>query len=147
MPLDVMFAGFGGQGIMLIGQMVAYAGMAEGKQVSWLPSYGPEMRGGTAYCSVVVSDGNGSPACDMGGPMLALDATGWTAVLYLSVLCPLLGYWIWTWLLRHLPASTLGFTVFFNPPLTTTSKMLLSLLFPAVFIWPRRVRMWMASSG
>ena len=56
MHQDVMFAGFGGQGIMLIGQMVAYAGMAEGKQVSWLPSYGPEMRGGTAYCTVVVSD-------------------------------------------------------------------------------------------
>ena len=56
MLLDVMFAGFGGQGIMLIGQMVAYAGMAEGKQVSWFPSYGPEMRGGTAYCTVVVSD-------------------------------------------------------------------------------------------
>jgi len=56
MHQDVMFAGFGGQGIMLIGQMVAYAGMAEGRQVSWLPSYGPEMRGGTAYCTVVVSD-------------------------------------------------------------------------------------------
>ena len=56
MHQDVMFAGFGGQGIMLIGQMVAYAGLAEGKQVSWLPSYGPEMRGGTAYCTVVVSD-------------------------------------------------------------------------------------------
>jgi len=53
---DVMFAGFGGQGIMLIGQMIAYAGMAEGREVSWLPSYGPEMRGGTAYCTVVVSD-------------------------------------------------------------------------------------------
>jgi 2-oxoglutarate ferredoxin oxidoreductase subunit gamma len=53
---DVMFAGFGGQGIMLIGQMLAYAGMAEGREVSWLPSYGPEMRGGTAYCAVVVSD-------------------------------------------------------------------------------------------
>ncbi len=69
MKLDVMFAGFGGQGIMLIGQMVAYAGMAEGKQVSWLPSYGPEMRGGTAYCSVVVSDDpigspvNRNPSC------------------------------------------------------------------------------------
>jgi 2-oxoglutarate ferredoxin oxidoreductase subunit gamma len=62
MKLDVMFAGFGGQGIMLIGQMVAYAGMAEGRQVSWLPSYGPEMRGGTAYCTVVVSDSPiGSP--------------------------------------------------------------------------------------
>jgi 2-oxoglutarate ferredoxin oxidoreductase subunit gamma len=69
MTLDVMFAGFGGQGIMLIGQMVAYAGMGEGKQVSWLPSYGPEMRGGTAYCSVVVSDEpigspvNRNPSC------------------------------------------------------------------------------------
>ncbi len=69
MTLDVMFAGFGGQGIMLIGQMVAYAGMGEGKQVSWLPSYGPEMRGGTAYCSVVVSDNpigspvNRNPSC------------------------------------------------------------------------------------
>ena len=53
---DVMFAGFGGQGIMLIGQMIAYAGLAEGREVSWFPSYGPEMRGGTAYCTVVVSD-------------------------------------------------------------------------------------------
>ncbi len=56
MQTDVMFAGFGGQGIMLIGQMLAYAGMGEGKNVVWLPSYGPEMRGGTAYCSVVVAD-------------------------------------------------------------------------------------------
>ncbi|MDY0062510.1 MAG: 2-oxoacid:acceptor oxidoreductase family protein [Myxococcota bacterium] len=56
MLTEVLFAGFGGQGIMLIGQMLAYAGMNEGKQVCWLPSYGPEMRGGTAYCSVVVSD-------------------------------------------------------------------------------------------
>jgi 2-oxoglutarate ferredoxin oxidoreductase subunit gamma len=68
---DVMFAGFGGQGIMLIGQMVAYAGMAEGRQVSWLPSYGPEMRGGTAYCAVVVSDQPiGSPV--LGSPQVAV---------------------------------------------------------------------------
>jgi 2-oxoglutarate ferredoxin oxidoreductase subunit gamma len=53
---EVMFAGFGGQGIMLIGQMLAYAGMNEGKQAVWLPSYGPEMRGGTAYCIVQVAD-------------------------------------------------------------------------------------------
>jgi 2-oxoglutarate ferredoxin oxidoreductase subunit gamma len=52
----VLFAGFGGQGVMSIGQLLAYAGMIEGKHVTWLPSYGPEMRGGTAYCSVVVSD-------------------------------------------------------------------------------------------
>jgi len=49
-------AGFGGQGVLSLGQVVAYAGMYEGKEVTWLPSYGPEMRGGTANCSVVVSD-------------------------------------------------------------------------------------------
>ena len=52
----MIFAGFGGQGVLLAGQVVSYAGMDEGKHVSWLPSYGPEMRGGTASCSVVVSD-------------------------------------------------------------------------------------------
>ena len=56
MQHEVIFAGFGGKGILLIGQMVAYAGMDEGKNVTWLPSYGPEMRGGTASCTVVVSD-------------------------------------------------------------------------------------------
>lgn len=62
MQREVTFAGFGGQGVMLIGQMLAYSGMDEGRQVSWLPSYGPEMRGGTAYCTVVVSDNPiGSP--------------------------------------------------------------------------------------
>ena len=49
-----IFAGFGGQGVLLMGQLLAYAGMLEDKEVSWLPSYGPEMRGGTANCSVVV---------------------------------------------------------------------------------------------
>ena len=51
-----LFAGFGGQGMLLIGQFLAHAAMLEGKHVSWLPSYGPEMRGGTANCSVAVSD-------------------------------------------------------------------------------------------
>jgi 2-oxoglutarate ferredoxin oxidoreductase subunit gamma len=59
---EVTFAGFGGQGIMTAGQLLAYTGMHEGKQVAWIPSYGPEMRGGTAYCTVVVSDARiGSP--------------------------------------------------------------------------------------
>lgn len=59
---EVTFAGFGGQGIMTAGQLLAYAGMDEGKKVIWLPSYGPEMRGGTAYCTVVISDHRiGSP--------------------------------------------------------------------------------------
>jgi 2-oxoglutarate ferredoxin oxidoreductase subunit gamma len=53
---DVTFAGFGGQGIMAIGQVLALAGMEEGRHVVWLPSYGPEMRGGTAYCTVVIAD-------------------------------------------------------------------------------------------
>lgn len=51
-----VFAGFGGQGVLSMGMLVTYAGMLEGKQVSWLPSYGPEMRGGTANCNVIVSD-------------------------------------------------------------------------------------------
>jgi 2-oxoglutarate ferredoxin oxidoreductase subunit gamma len=55
MQNDVIIAGFGGQGVLLIGKMLAYAGMKEGKEVSWLPSYGPEMRGGTANCIVIVS--------------------------------------------------------------------------------------------
>lgn len=56
MTHEMILAGFGGQGVMLMGQMLAYAGMIEDKHVSWLPSYGPEMRGGTANCTVVVSD-------------------------------------------------------------------------------------------
>ncbi|MGI9950763.1 2-oxoacid:acceptor oxidoreductase family protein [Moorellaceae bacterium AZ2] len=62
MTHEVIIAGFGGQGVMLIGELLAYAGMLEGKNVSWMPSYGPEMRGGTANCSVLVSDREvGSP--------------------------------------------------------------------------------------
>jgi 2-oxoglutarate ferredoxin oxidoreductase subunit gamma len=56
MQSEVMFAGFGGQGIMLMGKILAHAAMEAGSEVVWIPSYGPEMRGGTAYCTVVVSD-------------------------------------------------------------------------------------------
>lgn len=56
MAHEVIMAGFGGQGVMLMGQLLTYAGMLEGKSVSWLPSYGPEMRGGTANCMVIVSE-------------------------------------------------------------------------------------------
>jgi 2-oxoglutarate ferredoxin oxidoreductase subunit gamma len=65
----VIMAGFGGQGVMAIGKLLAYAGMLEDKQVSWLPSYGPEMRGGTANCDVIVSDKL------IGSPVLTDDAT------------------------------------------------------------------------
>lgn len=53
---EIIISGFGGQGVMSMGQLLTYAGMLEGKNVSWLPSYGPEMRGGTANCSVIISD-------------------------------------------------------------------------------------------
>ena len=52
----MLMAGFGGQGILFSGKVVAYAGLFEGKEVTWLPSYGPEMRGGSANCSICVSD-------------------------------------------------------------------------------------------
>lgn len=58
----IIISGFGGQGIMLIGRLLAYAGMIEGKKVAWMPSYGPEMRGGTANCTVIISSNEiGSP--------------------------------------------------------------------------------------
>ena len=53
---QILIAGFGGQGVLFAGKFLAYKGLTEEKQVSWLPSYGPEMRGGTANCSVIVSD-------------------------------------------------------------------------------------------
>ena len=59
---QILFAGFGGQGVLFAGKFLAYKGLMEDKQVSWLPSYGPEMRGGTANCSVILSDSPvGSP--------------------------------------------------------------------------------------
>ena len=54
--LNLLFAGFGGQGVLFAGKLVASAGLIEGRELSWLPSYGPEMRGGTANCSVCLSD-------------------------------------------------------------------------------------------
>ncbi len=59
---NVTMAGFGGQGLMFIGKLLAYSAMKSGKHVTWIPSYGPEMRGGTANCTVVISDEEiGSP--------------------------------------------------------------------------------------
>jgi len=62
MQTEIILAGFGGQGILFAGQLLAYAGMDSGKKVTWIPSYGPEMRGGTANCTVIISDDEiGSP--------------------------------------------------------------------------------------
>lgn len=65
----IVCAGFGGQGVMSMGRLIAYTGMLAGRQVSWLPSYGPEMRGGTANCHVIVSD------TPIGSPIIHKDAT------------------------------------------------------------------------
>ncbi len=56
MTHELLFAGFGGQGVLSMGMTLAYAGMIEGKNISWMPSYGPEMRGGTANCIVIISN-------------------------------------------------------------------------------------------
>ena len=56
MQTEIMIAGFGGQGVLFAGQLLSYAAMEAGKEVTWIPSYGPEMRGGTANCTVIISD-------------------------------------------------------------------------------------------
>ncbi len=69
-----LFAGFGGQGILFAGKFAAYKGLIEEKQVSWLPSYGPEMRGGTASCSVIISDAPvGSPIVSKPDVLIAMN--------------------------------------------------------------------------
>ena len=69
-----LFSGFGGQGILFAGKFMAYKGLMDGKQVSWLPSYGPEMRGGTASCSVIVSDDAvGSPIVSNPDILIAMN--------------------------------------------------------------------------
>ena len=74
MKKEFIFAGFGGQGMLLIGKFLAMACMLDGKHVSWLPSYGPEMRGGTANCSVIVSDSPvASPLVDKADVVVAMN--------------------------------------------------------------------------
>lgn len=74
MTYDIILAGFGGQGILFLGKLIATAGMLEGREVSWIPSYGPEMRGGTANCSVVVSDKRiGTPVVSRPNVLVAMN--------------------------------------------------------------------------
>ena len=69
-----LLAGFGGQGILFAGKFVAYSGLYEDKEISWLPSYGPEMRGGTSNCSVIISDTPiGSPIVNNPDILLAMN--------------------------------------------------------------------------
>jgi 2-oxoglutarate ferredoxin oxidoreductase subunit gamma len=70
----VILSGFGGQGLLFAGQVLAQAGLDEGRHVTWLPSYGPEMRGGTASCTVIVADRPiGSPIADVADVVIALN--------------------------------------------------------------------------
>lgn len=74
MTYEIILSGFGGQGILFLGKMIALAGMIDGKEVSWIPSYGPEMRGGTANCSVVVSDRRiGTPVVTRPNVLVAMN--------------------------------------------------------------------------
>lgn len=71
---EIILAGFGGQGILSAGRLLAYAGMLENKNVSWLPSYGPEMRGGTANCHVIISDEPiGSPILNTATSLIVMN--------------------------------------------------------------------------
>ncbi len=71
---QILIAGFGGQGVLFAGKFLAYKGLVQGKQVSWLPSYGPEMRGGTANCSVILSDSPvGSPIITNPDVLIAMN--------------------------------------------------------------------------
>lgn len=74
MTNQLIIAGFGGQGVLLMGQLLAYSGMLMGKEVSWLPSYGPEMRGGSANCHVVIADEPvGSPRVEEATCVIAMN--------------------------------------------------------------------------
>ena len=77
--LNMIFAGFGGQGVLFAGKVVAYAGLIEGRELSWLPSYGPEMRGGAANCSVIISDEEiGSPLVVTPDLLIAMNLPSFT---------------------------------------------------------------------
>jgi 2-oxoglutarate ferredoxin oxidoreductase subunit gamma len=74
MQATTILSGFGGQGLLFAGQVLAQAGLDEGRDVTWLPSYGPEMRGGTASCTVIVADRPiGSPIADVADVVIALN--------------------------------------------------------------------------
>lgn len=74
MTHQVLIAGFGGQGVLFAGKIMAYSAMMEDKEVTWLPSYGPEMRGGTCNCNIIISnDPIGSPICDAPTALVCLN--------------------------------------------------------------------------
>ena len=79
MQKEFIISGFGGQGILFTGKLLAYTGMKNGYQVSWLPSYGPEMRGGTANCNVIISDDAiGSPLVTEATEVIVMNGPSFT---------------------------------------------------------------------
>jgi 2-oxoglutarate ferredoxin oxidoreductase subunit gamma len=75
MHQEIVISGFGGQGVLFAGQLLSYAAVAEGLHVTWIPSYGPEMRGGTAHCTVMISDEEiGSPLTNYPTSAIVLNA-------------------------------------------------------------------------
>jgi len=74
MQTEILIAGFGGQGVLFAGQLLAYAAMDSGREVTWIPSYGPEMRGGTANCTVIISNEEiGSPVVRNPQALIAMN--------------------------------------------------------------------------
>ncbi len=87
MQEEFLFSGFGGQGVMFVGQLLAHAAMDEGLEVAWIPSYGPEIRGGTAHCFVVLSDRPiGSPLVRQ--PRFVVAFNGPSLTKYESIVAP-----------------------------------------------------------
>ena len=87
METSIIISGFGGQGALFAGQLLAYAAMDSGRHVTWIPSYGPEMRGGTAHCTVIISDSPiGAPLVDR--PDIAIVLNGPSFEKYESLVLP-----------------------------------------------------------
>lgn len=87
MQQSFIFSGFGGQGVMFVGQLLAYSAMDAGKEVTWIPSYGPEMRGGTAHCTVIIDERPiGSPLVGQPGTAIAFNKPSFTK--YASLVAP-----------------------------------------------------------
>jgi 2-oxoglutarate ferredoxin oxidoreductase subunit gamma len=76
--IETVFSGFGGQGVLFAGQLLSYAGIADGLYVTWIPSYGPEMRGGTANCTVILSEEEiGAPVVRHPTAVIAMNSPSW----------------------------------------------------------------------
>lgn len=121
MQKEFVFAGFGGQGVMFVGQLLAYAAMDSGLEVTWIPSYGPEMRGGTAHCYVVISDRPiGSPVVRHPSVIVAFNNPSFER--YESVVAPG-GLLVWNETLVEHQATRTDITLLPVPASTIADEM------------------------